>query len=39
MSKEFVDIEVEVGMCVVDFVEQLDRDYGLVFDMIGNYVG
>ncbi|XP_068707083.1 L-gulonolactone oxidase-like [Montipora foliosa] len=39
MSKEFVDIEVEAGMRVVDFVEQLDRDYGLALDMIGNYAG
>lgn len=38
-NKEYVDIEVEAGMRVVDFVEQLDTKYGLALDMMGNYAG
>ena len=39
MSQEHVDIEVEAGMRVVDFVEKLDTKYGLALDMMGNYAG
>ena len=39
MSKEHVDIEVEAGMRVVDFVNKLDRNYGLGLKMMGNYAG
>ena len=38
-NKENVEIEVEAGMRVVDFVEQLDTKYGLALDMMGNYAG
>ena len=38
-DKEYVDIEVQAGMRVVDFVEQLDTTYGLALDMMGNYAG
>jgi len=39
LTKEFVDIEVEGGMIVADFVEELDSRYGLGLPMIGNYAG
>lgn len=39
MSEEFVDIEVEAGKRVVDFVEELDTKYGLALDMMGSYAG
>ena len=39
MSKEYVDIEVEAGMLVVDFVNKLDTKYGLGLNMMGNYAG
>ena len=38
-TKEYVDIEVEAGMRVVDFVEHLDTKFGLALDMMGNYAG
>ena len=38
-DKEYVDIEVQAGMRVVDFVEQLDTTYGFALDMMGNYAG
>ena len=38
-NKESVEIEVEAGMRVVDFVEDLHKDYGLALDMMGNYAG
>lgn len=38
-NKESVEIEVEAGMRIVDFVEQLDTKYGLALDMMGNYAG
>ena len=38
-DKEYVDIEVQAGMRVVDFVEQLDTKYGLALKMMGNYAG
>jgi len=38
-NKEHVDIEVQAGMRVVDFVEQLDTKYGLALKMMGNYAG
>jgi len=38
-NKDYVDIEVQAGMRVVDFVEQLDTKYGLALDMMGNYAG
>lgn len=38
-NKEYVDIEVEAGMRVLDFVEQLDTKFGLALDMMGNYAG
>ncbi|XP_015776727.1 PREDICTED: L-gulonolactone oxidase-like [Acropora digitifera] len=38
-GKENVDIEVQAGMRVIDFVEKLDTDYGLALDMMGNYAG
>ena len=38
-NKEFVDIEVEAGKRIIDFVEQLDTKYGLALDMMGNYAG
>lgn len=34
-----VDIEVEGGMLVVDFVNKLDKKYGLALPMMGNYAG
>jgi FAD/FMN-containing dehydrogenase len=39
LIKEYVDVEVEGGMSVVDFVEELDSRYGLGLPMIGNYAG
>lgn len=38
-NKEHVEIEVEAGKRVVDFVEELDIKYGLALDMMGNYAG
>ena len=38
-NKEHVDIEVEAGKLVLDFVEELDTKYGLALDMMGNYAG
>jgi len=38
-NKEYVEIKVQAGMLVVDFVEQLDTKYGLALDMMGNYAG
>ena len=39
MNQEHVEIEVEAGMRVADFVKQLDTKYGLALDMMGNYAG
>lgn len=39
LNKQYVDIEVEGGKLVVDFVEELDARYGLGLPMIGNYAG
>ena len=38
-NKTVVDIEVEAGMRVIDFVEELDQRFGLGLDMMGNYAG
>ncbi len=38
-NREYVEIEVEAGMRVIDFVQQLDTKYGLALDMMGNYAG
>ena len=34
-----VDVEVEAGMRVVDFVEELDKKHHLALNMMGNYAG
>ena len=39
LLKEYVDIEVQGGMTVVDFVEKLDKHYGLALPTMGNYAG
>lgn len=39
LQKEHVDIEVQGGMRVVSFVEELDKSYGLGLPIIGNYAG
>ena len=39
LQKEYVDIEVQGGMRVVSFVEELDKSYGLGLPIIGNYAG
>lgn len=39
LQKEYVDIEVEGGMQVLNFVEKLDKVYGLALPIIGNYAG
>ena len=38
-SEASVDIEVEAGKRVVDFVEELDKKHGLALNMMGNYAG
>ena len=39
LQEEYVDIEVQGGMRVVSFVEELDKSYGLGLPIIGNYAG
>lgn len=39
MQEKYVDIEVQGGMRVVSFVEELDKSYGLGLPIIGNYAG
>ena len=34
-----VDIEVEAGKRVVDFVEELDKEHNRALNMMGNYAG
>ena len=38
-NEECVDVEVEAGKLVVDFVEELDKKHGLALNMMGNYAG
>ena len=38
-NEECVDVEVEAGKLVVDFVEELDKKHGLTLNMMGNYAG
>lgn len=39
LQEEDAEIEVEGGMRVVSFVEELDKSYGLGLPIIGNYAG
>ena len=38
-NEECVDIEVEAGKLVVDFVEELDTKHYRALNMMGNYAG
>ena len=38
-SEASVDIEVEAGKRVVDFVEELDKEHKRALNMMGNYAG
>ena len=38
-SEASVDIEVEAGKRVVDFVEELDKEHYRALNMMGNYAG
>ena len=38
-NEDYVDIEVEAGKLVVDFVEELDEKHGRALNMMGNYAG
>lgn len=38
-NEECVDIEVEAGKLVVDFVEELDKKHDRALNMMGNYAG
>ncbi|XP_032219083.1 L-gulono-1,4-lactone dehydrogenase [Nematostella vectensis] len=39
LSKDYVDIEVEAGMRLKDFVETLDKHYGLALPVLGSNAG
>ena len=38
-NEECVDIQVEAGKLVVDFVEELDEKHDRALNMMGNYAG
>lgn len=38
-NEECVDVEVEAGKLVVEFVEELDKKHRLALNMMGNYAG
>ena len=38
-NEECVEIEVEAGKLVVDFVEELDEKHDRALNMMGNYAG